>query len=142
MGLAWSGLLLSSGSLWIFIAGTLLGLGLSVWLCGYAEQALGRKDPASVVLDEITAMPVCFATWVAWHYWHEGALPAATPAVWKANWPAVLAAFGAFRLFDIWKPWPVRQSQRLPGGWGVTVDDLLAALYVSALGAAWIGLRF
>jgi phosphatidylglycerophosphatase A len=39
--------------------------------------------------------------------------------------------FAAFRLFDIWKPWPVRQSQALPGGWGVTVDDFLAAIYVA-----------
>ena len=38
-----------------------------------------------------------------------------------------------FRVFDIWKPWPVRQSQRLPGGWGVTVDDVLAAAYVALI---------
>ena len=39
--------------------------------------------------------------------------------------------FGLFRLFDIWKPWPVRHSQRLPGGWGVVADDLLAAVWVN-----------
>jgi phosphatidylglycerophosphatase A len=137
VGLAWSALLLGTGSLWLFAAGTALGLGLSVWLCGYAEQKLGRKDPGSVVLDEIAAMPVCFGAWVALHYWREMTFPAAAPAVWKANWLPILCAFAAFRLFDIWKPWPVRQSQGLPGGWGITVDDLLAAIYVSALGLVW-----
>ncbi len=45
-------------------------------------------------------------------------------------------------MFDIWKPWPVRQSQSLPGGWGVTVDDFLAAVSVNLiwLPAARLGL--
>jgi len=38
-----------------------------------------------------------------------------------------------FRLFDVIKPWPVKQSQGLPGGWGVTVDDFLAGIYVALL---------
>ena len=41
--------------------------------------------------------------------------------------------FVLFRLFDIAKPWPIRGSQSLPGGWGVTVDDLLAAAYVNVI---------
>ena len=44
-----------------------------------------------------------------------------------------LGVFAAFRFFDATKPWPVRQSQALPGGWGITVDDVLAAIYVNAL---------
>ena len=47
----------------------------------------------------------------------------------------MVAVFAAFRFFDVLKPWPVRQSQRLPGGWGVTMDDVLAALYVNLLAA-------
>jgi len=43
----------------------------------------------------------------------------------------VFLQFLAFRLFDIWKPWPIRQSQRLPGGWGIVMDDVLAAVYVN-----------
>jgi phosphatidylglycerophosphatase A len=49
------------------------------------------------------------------------------------HWLAALGVFVAFRFFDVLKPWPVRQSQSLPSGWGVTVDDLLAALYVNAV---------
>jgi phosphatidylglycerophosphatase A len=44
-----------------------------------------------------------------------------------------LGVFVLFRFFDVLKPWPVRESQILPGGWGVTVDDVLAALYVNAV---------
>lgn len=54
----------------------------------------------------------------------------------------VFLHFLLFRLFDIWKPWPVRQSQRLPGGWGIVVDDLLAAVYVNAtVVAVWWVIR-
>jgi phosphatidylglycerophosphatase A len=49
------------------------------------------------------------------------------------TWPAVLGVFIAFRFFDVLKPWPARQSQSLPGGWGITVDDFLAAIYVNAV---------
>lgn len=49
-----------------------------------------------------------------------------------------LAVFALFRVFDIWKPWPVRQSQRFPGGLGVTLDDLLAAVYVALILTAWL----
>jgi phosphatidylglycerophosphatase A len=44
-----------------------------------------------------------------------------------------LGVFVAFRLFDVLKPWPVNKSQGLPGGWGVTMDDLLAAGYVNVI---------
>jgi phosphatidylglycerophosphatase A len=131
--LAWFGLLLATGRLWSFVAGALLGVALSVWLCDFGEKVLRQKDPGSVVFDEIAAMPVCFSSWVGIHVWKTGALPGLDYFLSKANWLLTLGAFLAFRLFDIWKPWPVRQSQSLPGGWGITVDDLLAAIYVSLL---------
>ncbi len=59
-GVLWFGLLLLTGSMWLFIAGTIAAIALSVWLCGAAEKILGQTDPGSVVLDEIAAMPVCF----------------------------------------------------------------------------------
>jgi len=52
-------------------------------------------------------------------------LAGATSLSWKAN----LAAFVLFRLFDVWKPFPVRQAERLPGGWGIVADDAMAGLY-------------
>src|SRR5947208_892571 len=64
VGLAWFALLALSGSLLVFAAGTIGGFVLSVWLCGEGERILKQRDPGSVVLDEIAAMPVCFAGWV------------------------------------------------------------------------------
>jgi phosphatidylglycerophosphatase A len=67
---------------------------------------MGKKDPSCVVIDEIAAVPVALAGVGGW-------------------W--IVLGFCLFRLFDVWKPWPIRQSQELPGGWGIVVDDLLAA---------------
>jgi phosphatidylglycerophosphatase A len=131
IGLVWFGLLLVSNHLWIFVAGSILGVFLSVWLCGFGEKILRQKDPGSVVLDEITAMPVCFSSWIALRVWKTGALPGLDYFLSRGNWLLTIGVFVAFRIFDIWKPWPVRQSQNLPGGWGITIDDLLAAIYVS-----------
>lgn len=129
IGLPWFALLLLPGSLPVFIVGTILGLGLSVWCCGRAEKILGQTDPGSVVLDEIAAMPVCFLPWLLWEMNRLGIVPAPEHFFTGGNLVRTAEAFLIFRIFDIWKPWPVRQSQRLPGGWGVTVDDVLAAVY-------------
>ena len=133
VGVLWFGLLLMTGNLWLFLAGTIATVALSVWLCGAAERVLGQKDPGSVVLDEIAAMPVCFVGWVAVLFWKTGALPGCAHFFSVRTWPLTLGVFAAFRLFDVAKPWPVYQSQSLPGGWGVTIDDVLAAVYVNAV---------
>lgn len=114
-----------------FICGVLFSIPLCVWVCGQAERVLGERDPGSVVLDEIIAVPLCFGAWVVSVFRATGQMPDIGYFLSGGRWPYVVAVFAAFRLFDIWKPWPVRQSQSLPGGWGVTVDDLLAALYVN-----------
>lgn len=134
LGLLWVSVLLAPGSPAWFTAGTLLGLVLSVWVCGRAEKILGQTDPGSVVFDEIAALPICCAGWLivstraqasatlgpAWLFEH-------------GHWMWAVGIFVAFRVFDIAKPWPVRQSQQLPGGWGVTIDDALAAVYVNVV---------
>lgn len=131
LGVPWLAALLAAGDIRVFIAGLLLGVAASVWLCGEAERALKETDPPSVVLDEIIAIPVCFAPWIGLCYYRTGALPSFTYFFSKNHWLLSLGVLAAFRLFDIWKPWPVRQSQALPGGWGITVDDVLAGLYVA-----------
>lgn len=139
VGLGWFALLLAPGNLWFFIGGTLLGLAASVWLCGAAEKILGQTDPGSVVWDEIAVIPVCFAGWVGLGFQSEGYMPPLAQFFAGENLLLTSAIFLAFRLFDVWKPWPVRQSQLLPGGWGVTMDDLLAAGYVNLcfFGSRW-----
>jgi phosphatidylglycerophosphatase A len=133
VGVLWFGLLLMTGNMWLFIGGMIGGIGLSVWLCGVADKHLGQKDPGSVVLDEIAALPVCFFTWAIILLWKNGSLPAFASFFSAQTWPLTLGVFVAFRFFDIAKPWPVRQSQSLPGGWGITIDDVLAAIYVNTV---------
>jgi phosphatidylglycerophosphatase A len=94
-------------------AGALLVLGL--WAAGACEKLLGREDPPAVVIDEVLGMVV--ATW--------GVTP---------GWPGLLGGFLLFRLFDIWKPWPVRWLDRkVPGGAGIMADDLAAGLLARAV---------
>lgn len=130
VGLGWFALLLCTGSWVLFAAGALAGVVLSVWLCGEAENQLRKKDPPSVVLDEIAALPLCFVASMI--LVNSGQQQWAGPAWFFSvpRLPLTAGTFLLFRLFDIWKPWPVRQSQALTGGLGITVDDLLAAGYV------------
>ncbi len=133
VGLFWCGLLLKAGSLEVFVLGGVAGVFASVWFCGEAEQILKQKDPPSVVLDEIVAMPLCFIWLPAWCVY---VAPETNPmpnmkAVEFGDIITIAIVFGLFRFFDIAKPWPVKQSQSLPGGWGVVVDDVLAAVYVN-----------
>jgi phosphatidylglycerophosphatase A len=133
IGVLWFVLLLLPGSIWVFAAGTIAGVAVAIWLAGAAERTLRAKDPASVVLDEIVAVPICFSSWLGVLFFKTGALPAPEYFFAAQHWKLTLLVFVAFRVLDIAKPWPVRQSQNLSGGWGVTVDDVLAALYVAAL---------
>jgi len=84
---------------------------VGIWACGVAGRNLGVADHGSLVWDEIVAF-----------------LPLAALAS-ESLWLQALA-FALFRLFDIWKPFPIRQFEaRLKGGLGVMFDDLLAACY-------------
>ncbi len=133
IGLAWTVLLLAAHNWTVFIVGNLVGVLASVWFCDEAERILKSRDPGSVVLDEIVAMPLCFVMWALSHQLNTGRFLAPRDLLAGNGWLVTLGLFAAFRLFDIWKPWPVRQSQSLRGGWGVTADDCLAAAYVNLL---------
>lgn len=86
---------------------------LAVWASGLAEVIFGSKDPQRIVIDEVVGMLV-------------------TLALLPFSWRTVLVGFVLFRLFDIWKPFPARLLQdRLPGGWGVVGDDVMAGIYAN-----------
>ena len=141
LGLGWFAVLLSPNSLLIFASGTIAGIVLSIRLSGLAEKQLRQKDPSSVVLDEIVAMPLCFLGWIGFYFEKHQALPPPAYFFQSETWLLTLGTFVLFRLFDIVKPWPLRQSQVLPGGWGVTIDDVLAALY-TAIGTGFLAAEF
>jgi phosphatidylglycerophosphatase A len=133
VGVGWFLLLLYPGSARLFFLGSLAGAGLSVWLCGAAEAQLHQKDPQSVVIDEIVAIPICFFAFVLPAAIKTGQMPPVASFTEGTNVLRTIGVFLAFRFFDIAKPWPVSQSQSLPAGWGVTIDDVLAAIYVNLL---------
>lgn len=85
----------------------------AVWAAGEAARQSGGGDPGFVVIDEVLGQWVALAG--------AGAFTFTSGA----------AAFVLFRLFDIFKPWPVRAAERLPGGWGIVADDLAAGLYAA-----------
>lgn len=138
LGLVWFAMLIATGTFWAYLAGAIEGIAFSIWLCDDAEKILGETDPPSVVLDEIIAIPFCFLPWVFIEWWRHDALPTVSYFFNGRQLWLTLGIVALFRVFDIWKPWPVRQIQRLPGGWGVTVDDLFAAVYVAAIVSAVI----
>ena len=92
-------------SLYILVLAGYVALG--TWVAGEAEQLFGEKDAAPIVLDEIAGMLLTYC-----------AIPVA--------WLPLVIGFLGFRFFDICKPLP--QLERLPGGWGIILDDLLAGL--------------
>ncbi len=84
---------------------------LGIWACERTGRALGAIDDGAIVWDEVVAF-----------------LPLAAFA--SASVALQLVALALFRLFDVWKPFPIRQlEKRVPGGFGVMLDDVLAALY-------------
>lgn len=131
LGLLWFALLVLAGNFWIYLAGTLAGVAVSIPICSAAENILRRKDPGSVVFDEIAAVPLCYAAWLTVAFRKTGTIPTLEYFFSQPVWLLTASVFVAFRFFDVVKPWPVRQSQSLAGGWGVTVDDALAAVYVN-----------
>ena len=94
---------LALASLLLFAAG--------VWAAGVAERFFSRTDPGQVVIDEVVGQMLTLLL-----------MPHAT-------WKWLLAGFFLFRGFDIIKPFPARQAERFPRGWGIMVDDVIAGSY-------------
>ncbi|MDA0348165.1 MAG: phosphatidylglycerophosphatase A [Verrucomicrobia bacterium] len=93
---------------------------LAIQICWEAEIRLKMRDPGKIVLDEFVAIPLCFIG--APRLLHS-----------EIAWIVVLLVFLFFRLFDIWKPFGIKKLQNYPGGIGVVVDDLAAALLTAAV---------
>jgi phosphatidylglycerophosphatase A len=92
---------------------------VGIWAAETMALEAGQKDPQFVVIDEVSGQLLTYILAIA-----------------PANWKYLLLGFILFRVFDIWKPFPVRQAESLPGGWGIMADDWVAGIY-AALGL-WI----
>jgi phosphatidylglycerophosphatase A len=109
---------LAVGTALAALAATLIGIPAATIV---AREA-GREDPGFVVVDEVAGQ------WIA--------LIALRP-----DWRHALLGLLLFRLFDIWKPWPVRRLEELPEGTGIMLDDVAAgvlALVVGVLLSRWV----
>lgn len=97
----------------LLIAGlTLVG----IWAASRTEKLLGRKDPGIVVVDEVAGQLIAFLF-----------------VPFNSGWWVIITGFIAFRLFDIWKPYPIRRLEALESGLGIMADDVLAGIYAAIL---------
>jgi len=97
------------------VAGAFILFVIGVWAAEVAIHALNEDDPASLVVDEVAGQWLTLAAAPFGFYW----------------W---LSGFLLFRLFDIWKPSPIRQVEvKFSGGFAVMADDIVAALYAVVL---------
>lgn len=111
-----------------------------VWSSSKAADYAGIPDPQYVVIDEVSGMMLTLVL---------GILPLAPPmhllptenatvfALYSGfsllNWKYLLLGFVLFRVFDIWKPFPIRRLEKLPRGWGIMADDWMAGIYAAIL---------
>lgn len=113
--LLWSHAGILGSPVGLLMSGLAVGL-LGVAVSGPVCRVLGAEDPGCIVIDEISGQLIACA----------GVARMAVPPLW-----AWVAAFVLFRIFDVVKPLGIRRIQRLPGGWGVVVDDVLGGLYAA-----------
>ncbi len=95
---------------------------VGIWSSSRAIALLGNSDPSEATVDEVMGQLITFLF-----------IP------FGLSWPFIFAGFLLFRLFDIWKPYPIDDLQVLPGGLGVCADDIVAGVYAGvclALGYA------
>jgi phosphatidylglycerophosphatase A len=114
LGIAFAWFSLPLASEWRIAVGVLAFVA-GIWLCGESARRMGVHDHPGIVWDEVVAMYLVLLT--------------VPPEI--VLWAL---AFGLFRLFDVWKPWPIRDlDHRLRGGAGIMLDDLAAAFYAASI---------
>jgi phosphatidylglycerophosphatase A len=108
-------LLLQHLLLWLYAIVVFVAAIVGIWLCDQTAKAMGEHDHPSIVWDEMVG------------YW-------LTMFAAPQGWVWVILGFGLFRLFDIWKPWPIGWVDRhVKGGLGIMLDDILAAVYAGLI---------
>jgi len=113
---------------------------VGLWASGRTARYSAKKDPQFVVIDEVSGQHLTLLLGLGVPIWWKGAsaaalssmsvyLPGASLYFDAPNWKYLLVGFILFRVFDIWKPFPARQAESLPGGWGIMADDWIAGIY-------------
>jgi phosphatidylglycerophosphatase A len=112
---------------------------IGVWSAGKTAAWAGIKDPSFIVIDEVAGqhltlllplIPIALPNLRSHMDLSEFAIFFALSLV---NWKYLMFGLGFFRVFDIWKPFPLRRLEKLPGGWGIMADDWMAGVYAAIL---------
>ena len=113
---------------------------LGVWSASRVAEYSGTEDPQYVVIDEVSGMHLTLVLAIMPLGLPTRLVPGDEASVFALysgfsllNWKYLLLGFILFRVFDIWKPWPLRRLEKLPGGWGIMADDWMAGLYAAIL---------
>jgi phosphatidylglycerophosphatase A len=107
----------------IYLATVAVLFAAGCWICGTSARRLGVHDYGGIVFDEVVGLlATCIPLLPAFGLAHGN------------QWLWLAVAFALFRLFDIWKPWPIRGFDRsVGGGFGIMLDDVLAAVYAAGV---------
>lgn len=104
------------------------------FICGHAAKQLAVHDDGRIVWDEFVGQWIALFPLVVW-------LNAGLVLRWHTLFAFVALGFALFRLFDVWKPWPIRLLDRhVPGGFGIMVDDVLAGIFAAI--PLWMALAY
>lgn len=121
------------------VALLIVGL-VGVWSSSRTANYAGLHDPQYVVIDEVSGMHLTLILAIVPLGLPMHLMPADDASVFALysalsllNWKYLLLGFILFRVFDIWKPWPIRRLENLPGGWGIMADDWMAGVYAAIL---------
>ena len=134
--------------LWTQILLAISVAAIGVWSADRAAKFWRQDDPQRVVIDEVSGQHLALLIGCGVPIWWRSApefpwdaLPLGLVTVRAVlNWKYLLLGFILFRVFDIWKPFPARQAESLPGGWGIMTDDWVAGIY-AGLGL-WVARAF
>lgn len=97
---------------------------VGIWAATRTERVMQRKDPSIVVIDEVAGQMIALLSGPFWIH----------------TWWSILSAFLLFRLFDIWKPYPIRRLEGLESGLGIMADDVLAGVYALIVNSVLISI--
>ena len=106
----------------VVIMASLIVTALGIWASNYGEKIFGEKDAQRIVVDEVAGQLISFIL----------VAPLMVAEITRP-WPIMIAGFLLFRAFDIWKPYPIRQLEKLGEGLGVMADDVLAGIYAAVV---------
>lgn len=95
---------------------------IGIWAASRAERLLQKKDPSAVVIDEVAGQMIALLS----------------GPLWLHTWWSIVTAFILFRLFDIWKPYPIRRLENLESGLGIMADDIAAGAYALVMNSVII----